>query len=59
MNTATFYMVTFKSADGVISKELFIGNTPLDAHASCKQSNPKCTVIRVGKTAYNTFGEKI
>jgi len=59
MNTVTFYMVTFKSADGVISKELFIGETPADAVASCRANKPKITVIRVGKTAYNTFGEKI
>ena len=54
-----FFLVTFKSNDGIIKKELYTGNTPEEAAEQAKKSNAGCKDFKAGKTAFNTLGEKI
>jgi hypothetical protein len=54
-----FYKVTSTSPDGVKSTELYYGESPKDALMRFKKYNPKAIRIRVGKTAYDTFGDKL
>lgn len=53
-----FFYVSFKSADGVSKKELYMGVCPKDAIMSAKACNLGCNSFKAGKTAYNTLGEK-
>jgi len=54
-----FYYVSFESKDGVKCKDLFMGDTPAKAIASAKKSRIGYKKFSVGKTPYNTLGEKM
>ena len=54
-----FFLVTFKSKDGIKKSELYMGNTPEEAAEQAKKSNFGCKDFKAGKTAFNTLGEKI
>ena len=53
-----FFIVSFQSKDGVKLKDLYMGDTPTQALKAAKKSNPYMKSFKVGKTAYNTLGEK-
>ena len=56
-NNPKFFFVTYYS-NGVKSKELFMGETPQEALQAAKAARPSYKGFKVGKTAYNTLGEK-
>jgi len=57
--TQKFFYVSFSSKDNVKFKELYMGNTPEEALQSAKNSKPGYKNFKVGKTAFNTLGEKM
>ena len=55
----TWYNVSYKSNDGVKLQSLYMGGNPAEALKTAKEALPGCKAFKVGKTAYNTFGEKV
>lgn len=56
--TEKFYMVSYASKDNAKFSQLFIGATPEEALRNAKKANIGYKNFKVGKTAYNTLGEK-
>lgn len=56
--TKKFHKVAYRSADGKKFNELFIGETPAESLENAKKSKIGYSGFKVGKTAYNTLGEK-
>ena len=57
--TQKFFYVSFQSKDDVKCKDLYMGDTPSEALKTAKKSNPGRKNFKVGKTPYNTLGEKM
>ncbi len=55
---AKFHFVSFLSSDNKKYKELFIGETPEKSLKNAKENRIAYKSFKVGKTAYNTYGEK-
>jgi len=56
--TQKFYKVSHTSKDGVKFNDLVIGNTPAESLENAKKGNIGHKGFKVGKTAFNTLGEK-
>lgn len=56
--TKKFFNVSYLSKDNKKFKELFLGETPELALMTAKESRIGCKNFKVGRTAYNTLGEK-